>query len=280
MSQVQDRIQEEQLNTQPKKSLSELDKVTLVALLGNALVLFADLLIIWLLHSAFVPVIFLAIVPSLIAAGLVAGRRRWAPAIGVGAALLTLTLLLGAPKVQYTLVHPASGVVDYIADVLILAFVLVIVLVGVRAATQNYRHSQPQTPRLLRSFLVGLSGLVAGMILLALVVSANPVMNNASSASTGEPTVHMTVDTFAQNVVLVPKGSKLLIINDSSVEHILQNGMWTNGAPRTVTEPGAPVLHNIDIKGGSVEIGPFTTAGTYHIYCTIHQDMNLTIVVQ
>jgi plastocyanin len=33
-------------------------------------------------------------------------------------------------------------------------------------------------------------------------------------------------------------------------------------------------------SGGSVEIGPFTTAGTYHIYCTVHQGMNLEIIVQ
>jgi hypothetical protein len=29
-----------------------------------------------------------------------------------------------------------------------------------------------------------------------------------------------------------------------------------------------------------LECGPFTTAGIFHIYCTIHQGMNLTIVVQ
>ncbi len=28
------------------------------------------------------------------------------------------------------------------------------------------------------------------------------------------------------------------------------------------------------------EIGPFTTAGIYHLYCSIHVGMNLTIVVQ
>jgi plastocyanin len=27
-------------------------------------------------------------------------------------------------------------------------------------------------------------------------------------------------------------------------------------------------------------IGPFPIAGVYHIYCTLHQGMNLTIVVQ
>jgi len=91
----------------------------------------------------------------------------------------------------------------------------------------------------------------------------------------------MTTDNFAQNVVLVPKGSKLLIVDDTSVEHILQNGMWTTkGTPGTLTEPGAPTVHNVEIKGGSAQIGPVTTAGIFHIYCTIHQGMNLTIVVQ
>ena len=33
-------------------------------------------------------------------------------------------------------------------------------------------------------------------------------------------------------------------------------------------------------KSGSLKIGPFTTAGIFHIYCTIHRGMNLTIVVQ
>lgn len=30
----------------------------------------------------------------------------------------------------------------------------------------------------------------------------------------------------------------------------------------------------------SAAIGPFNTAGTYHLYCTIHQNMNLTVIVQ
>lgn len=47
-----------------------------------------------------------------------------------------------------------------------------------------------------------------------------------------------------------------------------------------MVEPGAPVLHNFESKGGSLELGPFNTTGIFHIYCTIHSDMNLTIVVQ
>ena len=81
--------------------------------------------------------------------------------------------------------------------------------------------------------------------------------------------------------MLVPKGSNLLLINDNSIEHILANGMWTaSGSVNATAESGAPILHNIDSKSGSIMIGPFTTAGVYHIYCTIHKGMNLTIVVQ
>jgi plastocyanin len=81
--------------------------------------------------------------------------------------------------------------------------------------------------------------------------------------------------------VLVPKGEKLLLVDDDSVEHIIQNGSWTqNGTPQSREEPRAPVVRNRDIKGGSATIGPFTTAGVFHLYCTIHRGMNLTIVVQ
>jgi plastocyanin len=119
------------------------------------------------------------------------------------------------------------------------------------------------------------------MSLVGLLVVANPQASSANSAITGEPTVHLTADNFAQSVVYLPKGSKLLLVNDTAVEHMLENGSWTaSGTAVTRAEPGAPVLHNLDSKGGStVEIGPFTTAGTFHIYCAIHPGMNLTIIV-
>jgi len=39
-------------------------------------------------------------------------------------------------------------------------------------------------------------------------------------------------------------------------------------------------VDNVDIKGSDVEIGPFNATGVFHIYCTLHRGMNLTIVVQ
>lgn len=40
------------------------------------------------------------------------------------------------------------------------------------------------------------------------------------------------------------------------------------------------MVKDVTVSGGSIDIGPFATAGVFHLYCTIHQGMNLTIVVQ
>jgi plastocyanin len=47
-------------------------------------------------------------------------------------------------------------------------------------------------------------------------------------------------------------------------------------------ENGAPVVNNVQISGNgsSQAIGPFNTPGSFHLYCTIHPGMNLTVIVQ
>jgi hypothetical protein len=92
--------------------------------------------------------------------------------------------------------------------------------------------------------------------------------------------VHMGVSNFAQSSVTVSKGSKLMLIDDGSFPHILRNGIWENSTPHPATEAGAPPVQNLQVNGNAVEIGPFNTAGTFHIYCTIHLGMNLTVIVQ
>jgi plastocyanin len=84
-----------------------------------------------------------------------------------------------------------------------------------------------------------------------------------------------------QNCANIPKGSKLTLIDDVQVLHIITNGMWdSSGNQVTTKEPGAPTINNVNISGGQVDIGPFTTAGTYHILCTVHPGMNLVVHVQ
>jgi plastocyanin len=97
----------------------------------------------------------------------------------------------------------------------------------------------------------------------------------------GGSTVHMGASNFLVSSISIPKGSKLTLVDDVAVPHILQNGMYdANGTPKPNKEAGAPTI-NVNYAGSDThDIGPFTTAGTFHIYCTIHVNMNLTITVK
>jgi plastocyanin len=104
-----------------------------------------------------------------------------------------------------------------------------------------------------------------------------------NNGSGGGNTVHMGPATFLQTSITISKGSKLTLVDDVAVPHIIANGLYdASGAPKPAKEPGAPTVNNVQFSssGDSKDIGPFTTAGTYHLYCTIHVNMNLTITVK
>ena len=93
--------------------------------------------------------------------------------------------------------------------------------------------------------------------------------------------VHMSASNFVQNCANISKGSKLTLIDDVQVLHIIANGMWdSSGNAVTTKEPGAPTISNVNIQGGQMDVGPFTTAGTFHIYCSVHTNMNLVVTVK
>lgn len=118
-------------------------------------------------------------------------------------------------------------------------------------------------------------------MVVSLIVAVNPPGSDSSTTTNGEPTVHMSALHFAQHVVLVPKGSKLRLVDDGKYEHVLHNGFWkADGSQESSIEPGAPLVKDANVTSGSIEIGLFAIAGVYHLYCTIHAKMNLTVVVQ
>ncbi len=257
-----------------------LGKLTVAAVIGLPILLSTNFVVNGLsvmnLLFAGIALILAAIVTGII----LVTRWRWSPLLG--ALLYGIMLALFIPIMPYALSHPNETYM-FALTVVFLALAVVGIGAGIRATVQNYRkgEGEPRAPRWLGVSLSGLAGLVAGMLIVSLIVAANPQASAASTNPNGEPVVHMAPDHFVQNVVLVPKGSKLLVVNDSSVEHILQNGAWdASGTPHAGAETGAPTMRNVDITGGSREIGPFSIAGVYHIYCTLHQGMNLTIVVQ
>jgi plastocyanin len=120
--------------------------------------------------------------------------------------------------------------------------------------------------------------LIVGLIVPSLVT----VLVVACGGSGGSTNVHLGSSTFLQPSVTISKGDSINLIDDMAVVHIISNGSWMNGAPVPASEPGAPTVSNLmfNSAGQSQMIGPFNTAGTYHFFCSVHQGMNLTVIVQ
>lgn len=93
-------------------------------------------------------------------------------------------------------------------------------------------------------------------------------------------TVHTLATSFQESCVNVAKGSKLTITPSQPSFHNFLNGSWVNGNQQPATEPGTPTINNVQETSTPVTIGPFNTAGTFHIFCTVHPGMNLTINVK
>lgn len=103
---------------------------------------------------------------------------------------------------------------------------------------------------------------------------------NAAAATTGSNEIHLSDTNFAQPSITIAKGSKLTMVDDSSIVHQIQNGSWVNDSPKPLKESNAPTV-NVSFKGNDTQtVGPFPVAGTYHLFCTIHDNMNLTVIVK
>lgn len=239
-----------------RQPLATLGQLTVGALVGSA-VLCGGLTL--LIGADGIGLLVVAAV-LLLGTVLVATGIRWTPLLGtlLGAGLLIV--FFNVPYVPYHLANPREEFGFFVVIVLIMACLIVALGSGIGAAVQNYRGQGRQAPRWLTSALSGVLGVALGAILIAAVAQPGPT---TTATTGGEPTVHLGSGSFLQSSVTVPKGSKLLLVDDGSFTHIIANGSWVNGAPQPQRESGAPMVNNVQVSGGSLEIGPFTTAGTY-----------------
>jgi plastocyanin len=122
--------------------------------------------------------------------------------------------------------------------------------------------------------LVGL--LLCGQLSMLLAACA---IRDVSSIPAG-PTVHMGAADFLQPSITIHQGDMLTLVDDSTSTHIIKNGTWVNGVAKPGKESGAPTVDQTFNGNDSASIGPFNTPGTYHLYCTIHPQMNLTVIVK
>ena len=122
-----------------------------------------------------------------------------------------------------------------------------------------------------------ISGLAIFGILTVLLAACAIV--DTSSMPSG-PTVHMGGSQFLQTSITIKKGDTLNLVDDVGSPHIVTNGSWQGSSAKSASESGAPSA-NLTFKGNdNGSIGPFSTSGTFHYYCTVHQGMNLQVVVQ
>jgi plastocyanin len=103
---------------------------------------------------------------------------------------------------------------------------------------------------------------------------------NTNVGATGSQ-VHMNDSSFVQSSITIKKGESITLVADTLVGHTISNGTWDNGTPKSIREPGAPLIDNVPVGGNSsATVGPFASAGTFELYCTIHPGMNLAVIVQ
>jgi plastocyanin len=121
----------------------------------------------------------------------------------------------------------------------------------------------------------------AGLLLFGMfsvILAACAIRDTGSTSNL--PTVHMGGTDFIQHSIAIPKGSMINLVDDAPSEHIIENGTYVNGIAHPNTGPGAPTVNLTFTGNDSAAIGPFNSAGKFLLYCTIHQNMNLTVIVQ
>ncbi len=124
---------------------------------------------------------------------------------------------------------------------------------------------------------------IASIILVGLATILFVACDGIAGSDTSTPnTVHMTDSTFGQSTITIAKGSKLTLISDTSQVHVIDNGIWgSDGIPHPKIEAGAVVIKDATFQDSTPQsFGPFNTPGKYQLYCTIHADMDLTVIVK
>jgi len=93
--------------------------------------------------------------------------------------------------------------------------------------------------------------------------------------------VEMGSSQFIPQEVTIKKGESVNLVNQPTTNHVIANGLWVNGTVDKKPEPNAPTVNDVNIaSSASYQIGPFTAAGDYTYYCTIHPGMNLIVHVK
>ena len=231
-------------------------------------------------------VLILAGIESFIGALTLFGLR-WTALLGslIGVAMLLIfTSATGFPI--HHLTHPKDafgyGVLPQISFLLYIVMTglfwsaAMLIVTGVTSVIHNYFLRTHQVFPWYKTVLTGAICLWIGAILVgALTQPERPLTALAPG------TVALEVGSFSESSITLAKGDKLTLIDTGAYHHNLSMGRWVDGQPLIENQPGAPSLKNqdVDASGATVVVGPFNTAGTFYLICSLHHNMMLKIIV-
>jgi plastocyanin len=255
---------------------SALDVVMLV---GLAIVVLGDALA-QLITQHIIPPVLIVMLVYVVCGFVVATGWRWAMVLPLVFCVLGIAADFSSGFPQYSLTHPSANYVSYVLFVISYPVQLMVIVAAAVKLAQTRRHERAHAPRWLSPTLGAAVGLSLGALLIGILAQA-PSAGGAASTKAGTQTVHLAAASFAPDIIALHKGDTLTIVDDAPVPHIITNGTWSaDNRPVPGVEPGAPIINHVQLNNTTATVGPFTTPGTYHIYCTVHPGMALTIIVQ
>jgi plastocyanin len=217
---------------------------------------------------------------ALVAAGLMAIPWRWAMILPCVLSILGLAGGLPNGYPEYALAHAADVRIAFLGIASQYGLLLLVIGLCVVMFAQTLRGQASQAPRWVGLATTALIGVTIGAMFIGAI--AQPSGSSGSGAvTTGTETVHLVGAQFTPNIIALHKGDTLTVVDDSPTPHTLANGTWSaSNQAQPGAEPGAPTVNNVQLNNNTVVLGPFTTPGTYHIFCLVHPGMNLTVIVQ
>lgn len=250
-----------------------------VMLIGLSAVIVGDALA-QIIEGGIIPPVLIVMIAYAISAVIVATGWRWAMLFPLVLCSLGIVADFASGFPQYSLTHPSANYVPFV--LFVFSYPLQIMVIGAAAVklVQTLQHETPHAPEWMKPALGAVAGVMLGALLIGVIAQA-PSASGAPAGRAGTQTVHLAAVSFAPDIIALHKGDTLTIVDDAPVPHTINNGTWSSdNKPVPGVEPGAPVISNVQLNNNTVTVGPFTEPGTYHLYCSIHPGMVLTVIVQ
>lgn len=266
-------VSRQEIRTRKRSSLD------IVMLVGLSVVVVANV-VAMLIEGSVIPPVLIVTIAYAVCAVVVATGWRWAMIVPLVFCTLGVIADFASGFPEYTLTHPSADYVPFALFVLSYPLLVMVIVAAAVKLAQTIRHETPRAPTWTRPALAAMLGLMLGAFLIG-ISAQPPTGGSAGAAKEGTKTVHLAPDRFVPDIIALHKGDTLTMVNDTPVPHTIANGTWSAGNKQTPgAEPGAPTIKDVDVNGATVSVGPFTTPGTYHVYCRLHPGMSLTIIVQ